>query len=95
MSLLDKGFFFTGSVRVQMEQLPVSTHVAGDNTDTWDTPSRVSLVPPVATVRHSHSVFTQLRHQTACSGELLVIYSLSVLQRKSNFVCTVNYIAMC
>jgi hypothetical protein len=72
MSLLDKAIFLTGSVRVQAEQLPVSTHVAGGNTDTRGTPSRVPLVPSVATVRHSHSVFSQHRHQTACSGELLV-----------------------
>jgi hypothetical protein len=72
MPLLDKAIFFTGSARVQVEQLPVSTHVVGDNTDTRGTPSRVSLVPPVATVRHSHSVFSQHSHQTACNGELFV-----------------------
>ena len=48
--------------------------MAGGNTDTRGTPSRVSLVPPVATVRHSHSVFSEHCHQTACSGELLVIF---------------------
>jgi len=78
-----KQFFFTGSVRVQVEQLPVSTHVAGGNPDTRGTASRVSLVPPVATVRHSHSVLSQHRQQTAYSGELLLkfISFTSVLQR--------------
>lgn len=77
MFLLGKAIFFTGSVRVQVEQLPVSTHVAGGNTDPRGTPSRVSLVPTVATVRHSHSLFSQHRHQTSCSGELLVKFLFS------------------
>lgn len=81
MSLLDKAIIFTGSVRVQVEQVPVSTHVAGGNTDTRGTPSRVSLVPPVDTVCHSHSVFSQHRHQTACSGKLLLNSFTSVPQR--------------
>lgn len=86
-----KQCFFTGSVRVHVEQLPVGTHMAGGNTVTRGTSPCVSLVPPVATVRHSHPVFTQHRHQTACCGEWFLIFSFFhftiVLQKNRNFVC--------
>jgi hypothetical protein len=57
--------------------MEVNTHVGGGDPDAGGTSPRVSLVPSVATVRHSRPLPPQYPLQTACSGELPAVTHFS------------------